>query len=251
MIPVASADRRRRIIVAVAVGSLIVAGSVAVGVLASGGLVFGPSYAPGTSIEVPGGPTSSISVTGDHLEIVLETSAGADTATIVVGSDGFRRDGRGSAGTVGLRLDTASALQTQPRNLTLLIPERGTLILTIVGGGQLVMDRVWLKELRLTGVSSSLELDASKPGSMVDLVQIESAMGGLSAVRLGNLNMAELVIGNITGRYDLDLSGSLNRQCGGDAEVGGGKRNAERSWQHGSTGCRQEHCGQCPVHGIR
>jgi len=213
MIPPAPVDRRRRVIVAALVVGLIVAGSVAVSVVTHGGLGYGPAYPPGTTLEVPGGSTSNISVTGDHLEIVLETSAGAGSASLVVGSDGFRRDFRASPATYGLRLDTAAALQTGTRRLTLVIPESGTLILTIVGGGQLVMNQVRLKELRVTGVSSLLELDASKPGSSVDLLQIESATGGLSAVRLGNLNMAELVIGNITGRYDVDLSGSLNRYC--------------------------------------
>jgi hypothetical protein len=93
------------------------------------------------------------------------------------------------------------------------VPENGTLTLTLVGEARLVLDQARLKELRLAGASSALELDATEPGSIIDLVQIENVTGSFSATRLGNLDMADLVIGNIVGRYDLDFSGSLGRHC--------------------------------------
>lgn len=205
---------RWRILAAVLVASLVIVGSIVVAAMSLGdGPGAGPAVASGTTLEVGGGFTSSVSVTGDHLEITLKTSAGIASGQIVVGSDGFRRDNRASAGTFGLRVDSTAALRPGVRQLTVIVPESGTLVLTVVGGGSLVTDQIHLSQLRITGVSSSLELDASRSGSTVDLLRIDSATGGLSGVRLGNLNMAELTIGNITGRYDLDLSGSLDRHC--------------------------------------
>jgi hypothetical protein len=135
------------------------------------------------------------------------------SASIVLGSDGFHRDFRAKTGTYGLRLDSVSSVQAGVKRLTVVVPENGTLTLTLVGEAQLILDQAQLKELRLAGASSALELDASESGSIIDLVQIENITGGFSTVRLGNLDMADLVIGNITGSYDLDLSGSLGRHC--------------------------------------
>ncbi|MGB9666011.1 MAG: hypothetical protein ACPL2N_01690 [Candidatus Cryosericum sp.] len=213
MTPSVSEDRGRRFLVAALVIGLIVAGWVMVDVATHGSLGLGPVLAPGTTLEVPGGSASRISVTGDRLEIVLQSSHGANTAQVVVGSDGFRRDARAPAGTFGLRLDTGAALQNGTRRLTLILPENGTLSLTVVGGGRVTMDRVRLGQLHVTGVSSSLDLDAGTPGSSVDLLQIESATGGLSSEHLGSLNMTQLVIDSIVGHYDLDLSGTVDRPC--------------------------------------
>jgi hypothetical protein len=210
----ASATPRWHILVAILVASLVIVGSLVIAAVSGrGGLGGGPTIAPGTTLEVGGGSRSSISVTGDHLEIMLKTSAGVDSGQIVVGSSGFQRDSRASSGTFGLRLASTAALRPGVRQLTIIVPENGTLVLTVVGGGALVTDQIRLRQLRMTGVSSSLELNASQSGSSVDFLQIDSATGGLSGVRLGNLNMMELSIGNVTGRYDLDLSGSLDRHC--------------------------------------
>ncbi|MCX6096993.1 MAG: hypothetical protein NTZ77_00685 [Caldiserica bacterium] len=214
MIPSASVTGRRRVLVAVLVVSLIVVGSgVVTLVTRNGGLRAAPALAQGTILEVPGGSASKISVVGDNIEVIVGSSPSLTSASIVLGSEGFHRDFRAKTGTCGLRLDDATAIQTGTRRLTIVVPENGTLTLTLVGEARVVLDQARLGELRLAGASSALELDASEPGSIIDLVQIENVTGGFSATRLGNLDMADLVIGNITGSYDLDFSGSLDRHC--------------------------------------
>ncbi|HWQ21479.1 MAG TPA: hypothetical protein VN478_01980 [Clostridia bacterium] len=205
---------RRHVLVALLVVGMILAGSVVVTLVTrNGGFRPAPALAEGAILEVPGGSASSISVVGDNLEITVSTSSAVTSPSIVVGSEGFRQDFRAKAGTFGLRLGGLSASQTGVRRLTVVVPENGTLTLTLVGEARLVMDQARLKELRLAGASSALELDASESGSIVDLVQIENVTGGFSTTHLGNLDMADLVIGDITGTYDLDFSGSLNRHC--------------------------------------
>jgi hypothetical protein len=205
---------RRRVLVAALVVSLIVVGSAVVTVVTqNGGLRAVPAFAEGEILEVPGGSASRISVVGDNIEVVVGTSPAVTSASIVLGSEGFRRDSRAKTGTYGLRLDSLSAVQAGVRRLTIVVPENGTLMLTLVGEARLVLDQARLKELRLAGASSALQLDATESGSIIDLVQIENVTGGFSTTRLGNLDMVDLVIGNITGRYDLDFSGSLGRHC--------------------------------------
>ena len=205
---------RRRVLVAVLVVSLIVVGSAVVTVVTrNGGLRAVPAFAEGAILEVPGGSASRISVVGDNLEVVVGTSPAATSASIVLGSEGFRRDFRAKTGTYGLRLDSVPGVQAGVKRLTVVVPENGTLMLTLVGEARLVLDQARLKELRLAGASSALQLDATESGSIIDLVQIENVTGGFSTKRLGNLDMADLVIGNITGSYDLDFSGSLGRHC--------------------------------------
>ncbi|MCX6085872.1 MAG: hypothetical protein NTX94_05510 [Caldiserica bacterium] len=214
MIPSASVTGRRRVLVAVLVVSLIVAGSAVVTLVTrNGGFRAAPALAQGTILEVEGGPAGRISVAGDNIEVVVGSSPSLTSASIVVGSEGFHRDFRAQAGTLGLRLDKAPDLQTGARRLTIVVPENGTLTLTLVGAARVVLDQARLGGLFLAGASSAFELDASEPGSIIDLVRIENVTGGFSAIRLGNLDMADLVIGNITGSYDLDLSGSLDRHC--------------------------------------
>jgi len=214
MIPPASVTGRKRVLVAVLVVSLIVAGSAVVALVTrNGGFRAAPALAQGTILEVEGGPVGRISVAGDNIEVVVGSSPSLTSASIVVGSEGFHRDFRAQAGTLGLRLDKAPDLQTGARRLTIVVPENGTLTLTLVGAARVVMDQARLGGLFLAGASSALELDASEPGSIVDLVRIENITGGFSAIHLGNLDMADLVIGNITGSYDLDFSGSLDRHC--------------------------------------
>jgi hypothetical protein len=205
---------RRRILVAGLVVILMIVGSAIVTVVTrNGGLRDVPAYAEGTILALPGGPASSISIVGDNLEVVVGTSPTVISASIVLGSQGFRQDFRAKTGTYGLYFDTVPGVQTGVERLTVVVPEDGILTLTLVGEARLVLDQARLKELRLAGASSALELDATESGSIIDLVQIENVTGGFSATRLGNLDMADLVIGNIVGRYDLDFSGSLGRHC--------------------------------------
>ncbi|MHB8106664.1 MAG: hypothetical protein ACYDH4_04450 [Candidatus Cryosericum sp.] len=205
---------RRRILIAFLVVVLMVIGSAVVTIVTrNGGLRAVPALAEGTTLKAPGGSSSSISVVGDDLEIVVGTSPVATSASIVLGSQGFRQDFRAKSGTYGLYFDGVPGVQTGVERLTVVVPEDGILTLTLVGKARLILDQARLKEFHLAGASSALQLDASESGSIIDLVQIENVTGGLSTSRLGNLDMADLVIGNIVGRYDLDLSGSLNRHC--------------------------------------
>jgi hypothetical protein len=205
---------RRRVLVAALVVSLIVAGSgVVTLVTRNGGLRANPAFAEGTILELLGGSASKISVVGDNIEVVVGTSSTVTSASIVLGSEGFRRDFRAKTGTYGLYFDSVPGVQAGVKRLTVVVPENGTLTLTLVGEARLVLDQARLKELRLAGASSALQLDATESGSIIDLVQIENVTGGFSATRLGNLDMADLVIGNIVGSYDLDFSGSLGRHC--------------------------------------
>jgi len=214
MIQSAFMTGRRRVLVAALVVSLIVVGSAVVTVVTrNGGLRAVPAFAEGAILELPGGSASRISVVGDNLEVVVGTSPAVTSASIVLGSEGFHRDFRAKSGTYGLRLDSIPGAQAGVKRLTVVVPENGRLTLTLVGEARLVLDQARLKELRLAGASSALELDASESGSIIDLVQIENVTGGFSTTRLGNLDMAGLVIRNITGSYDLDLSGSLGRHC--------------------------------------
>ena len=205
---------RRRVLVAALVVSLIIVGSAVVTVVTrNGGLRAVPAYAEGTVLALPGASASSISVVGDNLEVVVGTSPTVTSASIVLGSEGFRQDFRAKTGTYGLCLDSIPVVQEGVKRLTVVVPENGTLTLTLVGEARLILDQARLKEIRLAGASSALELDATKSGSIIDLVQIENVTGGFLATRLGNLDMVDLVMGNITGSYDLDFSGSLGRHC--------------------------------------
>jgi len=205
---------RRRVLVAALVVSLIIVGSAVVTVVTrNGGLRAVPAYAEGTVLALPGASASSISVVGDNLEVVVGTSPTVTSASIVLGSEGFRQDFRAKTGTYGLCLDSIPVVQEGVKRLTVVVPENGTLTLTLVGEARLILDQARLKEIRLAGASSALELDATKFGSIIDLVQIENVTGGFLATRLGNLDMVDLVMGNITGSYDLDFSGSLGRHC--------------------------------------
>ena len=205
---------RRRVLVAALVVSLIIVGSAVVtAVTRNGGLRAVPAYAEGTVLTLPSASASSISVVGDNLEVVVGTSPTVTSASIVLGSEGFRQDFRAKTGTYGLCLDSIPVVQEGVKRLTVVVPENGTLTLTLVGEARLILDQARLKEIRLAGASSALELDATKSGSIIDLVQIENVTGGFLATRLGNLDMVDLVMGNITGSYDLDFSGSLGRHC--------------------------------------
>jgi hypothetical protein len=205
---------RRRILVASLVVILMVIGSAVVTIVTrNGGFRAVPAFAEGTILEVPGGSASSISVVGDNLEVVVGTSSTVTSASIVLSSQGFRQDFRAKIGTYGLYIDSVPGVQAGVKRLTVVVPENGMLTLTLVGKARLVLDQARLKEFHLAGASSALQLDASESGSIIDLVQIENITGGLSTKHLGNLDMADLVIGNIVGRYDLDFSGSLDRHC--------------------------------------
>lgn len=214
MMQSASMTGQRRVLVAILVVSMIVIGSAVVTLVTrNGGFRIIPAFAEGTILEVPGGSASTISITGDSLEVVVATSPAVTSGSIVLGSEGFHRDFRAKDGTYGLRLDGLSSAQAGVRRLTVVVPENGTLTLTLVGEARVVLDQARLKELRLAGASSALHLDASESGSIIELVEIENVTGGFSTAHLGNLDMTDLVIGNITGSYDLDFSGSLNRHC--------------------------------------
>lgn len=215
MIQHASLTGRRRVLVAALVVSLIVVGSVIVTLVTrNGGLGGTPILAAGTILELPEGSSADIAIVGHNLEVVVGTSPSVVSASIVLDSDGFRRDPRARNSTYGLRLDSGHANQEGIKRLTVVVPENGRLTLTLVGEARLVLDQAQLKELRLAGASSALSLDASEPGSIIDVVQIENVTGGFSTIHLGNLDMSNLVIGDVTGNYDLDLSGSVARHCG-------------------------------------
>jgi len=198
----ASMTGRKRVLVAALVVSLIVVGSTVVALVTrNGGFMVVPAFAEGTVLEVAGGSASRISIVGDNLEVVVGTSPALTSASIVLGSDGFHRDFRAKTGTFGLRLDSASSVQAGVKRLTVVVPESGTLTLTLVGEARLILDQARLKELRLAGASSALELDASESGSIIDLVQIEldlnevdnrSGFGGVELECGGRPSEAEL-----------------------------------------------------------
>lgn len=209
---------RRRLLVAVLVGGLILAGSVVVTLVTrNGGLRPSPVLASGTVLDVDSGSTTRISIVADNVEVVIGTSPDVKQSSIVLDSDGFRRDFRAAVGTYGLRFDSVLGGETGVKRLTVVVPENGVLTLTLVGDARVVLDQARLKRLQLAGASSALEVDASETGSLVDAVQIDNVTGGFTATRLGNLDMTSLTIGNITGTYDVDLSGSLARHC--DASI--------------------------------
>jgi hypothetical protein len=90
---------RRSLLVAALVGGLILAGSVVVTAVArNGGLRLGPAYAAGTVLGLPGGSSTTVSVVGGNLEMVVETSVSVTSGSIVLNSDGFRRDLRARRG---------------------------------------------------------------------------------------------------------------------------------------------------------
>ncbi|MHB8071154.1 MAG: hypothetical protein ACYDHF_04260 [Candidatus Cryosericum sp.] len=205
---------RRRLLVTILVGGLILAGSVFVTLVTrNGGLRPSPVFASGTVVELSSASTGKISIVADNVEVVVGTSPDVTTTSILVGSEGFRRDYRATVGTYGLRFDSISSAETGVKRLTVVVPENGTLTLTLVGDARVVLDQAHLKKLQLAGASSALEVDASESGSIVDTVEIDNVTGGFTATRLGNLDMTSLIIGNITGTYDVDLSGSLGRHC--------------------------------------
>jgi len=205
---------RRRLLVAVLVGGLILAGSVMVTLVTrNGGFRPSPALASGTVLDVDSGSTARISIVADNVEVVIGTSADVKGSIIILGSDGFRRDYRSTVGTYGLRFDSVLDPETGVKRLTVVVPENGALTLTLVGDARVVLDQARLKRLQLAGASSALEVDAYETGSLVDAIEIDNVTGGFSATCLGNLDMTSLVIGNITGTYDVDLSGSLARHC--------------------------------------
>src|SRR5664280_1622908 len=161
MIQPALTTGRRRILVASLVVILMVIGSVVVTIVTrNGGFRALPAFTEGTILEVPGGSASNISVVGDDLEVVVGTSSTVTSANIVLGNQGFRQDFRAKTGTYGLYFDSVPGVQVGIRRLTVVVPENGTLTLTLVGEARLVLDQAQLKELRLAGASSALELDA-------------------------------------------------------------------------------------------
>ena len=205
---------RRRLLVAVLVGGLILAGSAVVTMVTrNGGFRPSPALASGAVLDLAGGSATRLSIVADNVEVVIGTSPDAKTSSIVLGSDGFRRDYRAAVGTYGLRFDSVLNPEAGVKRLTVVVPENGALTLTLVGDARVVLDQARLNKLQLAGASSALEVDASETGSLVDTVEIDNVTGGFSATRLGNLDMTSLIIGNITGTYDIDLSGSLARHC--------------------------------------
>jgi hypothetical protein len=205
---------RRRLLVALLVAGLILTGSAVIAVVTrNGGLRAGSAYAEGTILELPGGASTAVSITGNNLEVDIGTSSALTSGSILLESEGFHRDFRSAAGTYGLRLDAAGMARKDVKRVTLVVPENGSLTMTLVGDARVVLDQARLKGLKLTGASSALEMDASGSGSLIDSIQIENVTGGFSATGLGNLDMTSLVIGNVTGTYDIDLSGSLARHC--------------------------------------
>ncbi len=206
--------RNRRALTAIVIGLLILAGSVIVSIVSrNGGIDAGESYTAGTVLELPGGSSVRMSVTGGSLEITVGTSPSLSSGRILVESDGFRKDTRAKVGTYGLRAAVGSSREGNTRRLTVVVPDNSALTLTLVGDAHLVLNEARLRELVLAGVSSTLEMDASDPGSVIDDVRVQSVTGDFSAQRLGNLDMERLTVGSMTGTYDLDLSGSLRRHC--------------------------------------
>src|SRR5450756_3029219 len=142
---------RRRILVAALVVILMIVGSAVVTVVTrNGGLRAVPAYAEGTILALPGGSASNISVVGDNLEVVVSTSPTVTSASIVLGSQGFRQDFRAKTGTYGLYFDSVPGVQVGIRRLTVVVPENGTLTLTLVGEARLVLDQAQLKAVSYT-----------------------------------------------------------------------------------------------------
>ncbi len=215
----------RRLLVAFLVGGLILAGfAVVMLVTRNGAFRPSPVLASGAILNLTDGSATRVSIVAGNVEVVIRTSPDTKTSSIVLGSGGFRRDYRAAVGTYGLRFDNVLNRETGVKCLTLVVPEDGALTLTLVGDARVVLDRARLRRLQLAGASSSIEVDASETGSLVDTFEIDNVTGGFSATHLGNLDMTSLVIGNITGTYDVDLSGSLARHCAASihAAVGNG-----------------------------
>ncbi len=209
-----SVSEQNHTVIAVLVIVLIVLGSIIVRAIATGGdLVPTGTYPTGTVLEVASSSAGSISLVGSNMEITVESSPTRTKTAIVLESTGFQRDLRAQAGTFGLRMDTIMTKATGTKRLAIVVPENGTLVLTLVGDARLVLTQAKLAELRLTGASSTLELDASASGSAVNAVQIDSVAGDFTGTRLGNLNAAQVTIGSIAGNYTLDFSGALDRRC--------------------------------------
>jgi hypothetical protein len=207
--------QRLRIVTALVIAAVVLSGSILVTIYArTGGFRRGISYEEGAILDVSPSMEGGISVVGDNVQIFVESNSQEHT-TVRLDTAGFREDTRASAHTVGLRVDSSVGGATN--QITVTVPTGGTLVLTLVGEARMLLDRVQLHVLRLTGASAALEMDVSIPGSIVDSVTLDGIAGDFRGVRLGNLNFSEFIIGSVAGNYDLDLSGALERH--GDVVV--------------------------------
>lgn len=214
MMQLSGGQGRRHILTALLVVLLVAAGSCVVWIMSrNGGILPTGSYPAGTVLEAASDASGAVSIVGDNLEVTVQSASARTTTGIVLESAGFQRDLRAQRGTFGLRVNTLLFKRGGARRLTILVPEDGKLVLTLVGTAKLVLNQARLADLELTGVSSALTVQASPSGSAVGTVQIDSVAGDLTGVQLGNLNMTRFVIGSIAGNYALDFSGSLNHPC--------------------------------------
>ena len=199
------------LLVALVVGGLVLGGSVAAGLVV--GALSTRSNATlemGTVLELPG---SRLAVAGDGFEVVVSSSSEQLPPTVTIDGEGFRRDQRAQAGTLGLELQSSRSGQAAGPVLRIRTPERGSLTLTLVGKGRLVLDGVNLAELHVGSVSSPLRVQVPGGGGVVEHMEFSRITGGLVTDGLGNLGVESILIDSITGDYTLDFSGPAAGSC--------------------------------------
>jgi len=203
--------KRSRALVALVLGALVLGGSVMAGMA-----VKALSERPGTVLEkgsvleLPGGV---LAVAGDGFEVVVSSSSAQISPAVTVEGEGFRRDSRARPGTLGLKLQPARPVQASDSVLRVRTPQRGSLTLTLVGKGRLVLDGANLAELRVGGVSSPLQVWVPGDGGAVEHLEFSHITGGLVMEGMGNLGVENILIDSITGDYTLDFVGPAVGRC--------------------------------------
>jgi len=202
---------RSRLLVALLVGGLVLGGSVAAA-MAVKALSERPDAALeiGSVLELPGGV---LAVTGDGFEAVVSSSSEQASPTVTVEGEGFRRDPRAQAGTLGLELQSTRSDQAAGAVLRIRTPQHGSLTLTLVGRGKLVLDGADLAELRVGGVARPLQVQVPGDGGAVQHMELSHVTGGLVTEGLGNLELESMLVDSITGDYTLDFSGPASGSC--------------------------------------
>lgn len=200
-----------RTLVALVAGGLVLSGAVAAG-MAVKALSQRPGAAleKGSVLELPGG---ALAVAGDGFEVVVSSSSAQVSPAVTVEGEGFRRDSRARPGTVGLELQPARPGQPGGSLLRIQTPQRGSLTLTLVGKGRLVLEGADLAELHVGGVSSPLQVQVPEDGGSVEHMEFSHITGGLVAEGLGNLGVESILIDSMTGDYTLDFAGPAAGSC--------------------------------------
>jgi hypothetical protein len=203
--------KRSRALVALVLGGLVLGGSVMAGMAVKAlSELPGTALEKGSVLELPGGV---LAVAGDGFEVVVSSSSAQVFPAVTVEGEGFRRDSRARPGTLGLKLQPARPGQASDSVLRVRTPQRGSLTLTLVGKGRLVLDGADLAELRVGGVSSPLQVRVPGDGGAVEHMEFSHITGGLVMEGLGNLGVENILIDSITGDYTLDFAGPAVGRC--------------------------------------